>query len=181
MSAQMPIAPDAPRIVPADNRILYFRRDRATFGFLSHFYPSSIVLDGETWPTVEHYYQAQKSDDPSYRSSIRAAAHPGRAKRLAAPPSAPRRISRDSWFKSNGQLPRADWHSVKLGIMRLGDRAKYQQNSNLAELLPATGNAELIEDAPSEPFWGTGPDGSGCNWAGRILMEIRQDLAGAGR
>jgi predicted NAD-dependent protein-ADP-ribosyltransferase YbiA (DUF1768 family) len=45
---------DAPRIVPADNRILYFCRDRVAFGFLSHFHASPIVLDGETWPTLEH-------------------------------------------------------------------------------------------------------------------------------
>jgi predicted NAD-dependent protein-ADP-ribosyltransferase YbiA (DUF1768 family) len=50
--------------VPPDGRILYFARDRAAFGFLSHFHPSPIALDGETWPTVEHFYQAQKSDDP---------------------------------------------------------------------------------------------------------------------
>jgi hypothetical protein len=80
--------------IPADNRILYFARDRAQFGFLSHFHPSPILLDGEAWPTVEHYYQAQKSPDPDYRAAIREAIHAGRAKSLAAQPKAPRRISR---------------------------------------------------------------------------------------
>ena len=46
----------------------------------------------------------------------------------------------------------------------------------LGSLLLATGNAELIEDSLSEPFWGIGPDGSGPNWAGRVLMEIRAEL-----
>jgi N-glycosidase YbiA len=54
-------------VIPADNRILYFTRDREIFRFLSHFHPAPIVLDGETWPTVEHYYQAQKSAEPAYR------------------------------------------------------------------------------------------------------------------
>jgi predicted NAD-dependent protein-ADP-ribosyltransferase YbiA (DUF1768 family) len=58
-------------VVPADGRILYFARDCAAFGFLSHFYSSPIELDGETWPTVEHYYQAQRSDHPAYRPSGR--------------------------------------------------------------------------------------------------------------
>jgi len=178
MKLHKPAESDAPRIVPADNRILYFCRDRAGFRFLSHFYPSPIVLDGERWRTVEHYYQAQKSDDPAYRAAIREAVQPGRAKRLAAPPSAPRRVSKDSWFKASGQAPRPDWHEVKLGIMRVADRAKYEQNADLGAMLLETGNAELIEDSPSEPFWGTGPDGNGCNWAGRILMEVRQQLAG---
>ena len=43
-------------------------------------------------------------------------------------------------------------------------------------LLLATGDAELVEDSPGEPFWGIGPDGAGLNWAGRVLMEVRTQL-----
>jgi ribA/ribD-fused uncharacterized protein len=163
-------------VVPPDGRILYFERDRAAFGFLSHFHPSPIVLDGETWPTVEHYYQAQKSDHSAYRDAIRHAVSPGIAKRLAAPPDAPRRVSQQSWFRKNAALPRADWHEVKLDIMRRGDGAKFAQNPDLRALLLATGTAELIEDSPFEPFWGIGRDGSGLNWAGRVLIEVRERL-----
>jgi predicted NAD-dependent protein-ADP-ribosyltransferase YbiA (DUF1768 family) len=67
-------------VTPSDNRILYFARDRGMFGFLSHFHPAPILLDGEVWPTVEHYYQAQKSFDPAYRQAIRDAGTPGRVK-----------------------------------------------------------------------------------------------------
>ncbi|MFO1087286.1 MAG: NADAR family protein [Reyranellaceae bacterium] len=165
--------------IPSDNRILYFARDRAAFGFLSHFHPSPIRLDGESWPTVEHYYQAQKSPDPAYRAAIREPIHPGRAKSLAAQPMAPRRISRHSWFKAHDRLPRQDWHDVKLDIMRRADRAKYEQNPDLCALLLDTGNAELIEDSPTEPFWGIGPDGTGPNWAGRVVMEVRESFRGA--
>jgi ribA/ribD-fused uncharacterized protein len=160
-------------LIPPDNRVLYFDRDSAAFGFLSHFHPSPIVLDGEAWPTVEHWYQAQKSPDPAYRQAIRDAVTPSRAKRLAAPPGSPRRVSAQSWFRKNGALPRADWHEAKLDLMRRADRAKYEQNPDLASLLLATGDAELVEDSPSEPFWGIGPDGQGANWAGRVLMEVR--------
>lgn len=164
------------RLIPPDNRILYFLRDRATFRFLSHFYPSVIRLDNEIWPTVEHYYQAQKSDSAEYKAAIRAARTAGEAKRLAAQPTAPRRISKDSWFRRHGQLPRSDWHEVKLAIMRWADFAKYEQNVDLAQMLLETGDAELIEDSPGEPFWGSGPEGQGLNWAGRVLMEVRQGL-----
>jgi N-glycosidase YbiA len=169
-----PATTDAPPI-PADGRILYFARDREAFGFLSHFHPAPITLDGEIW-TVEHYYQAQKSFDPAYRDAIRDAKSPGMAKRLAAPPRAPRRISSQSWFRKNGASPREDWHDVKLDIMRRADRAKYVQHVGLAARLAATHPAVLEEDSPFEPFWGTGPDGAGENWAGRILMEIRAQL-----
>ena len=162
--------------IPPDERILYFARDRAAFGFLSHFHPSPILLDGETWPTAEHFYQAQKSDHPDYRAAIRAAVSPGRAKRLSAPPDAPRRVSHNSWFRKNGVTPRADWHEVKLDIMRRADWAKYSQNPELARMLLATGSAELIEDSPFDLFWGTGRDGRGQNWAGRVLMEVRERL-----
>jgi N-glycosidase YbiA len=162
--------------IPADQQILYFSRDRAGFGFLSHFHASPISLDGETWPTVEHFYQAQKSNHPGYRAAIRAAVSPGMAKRLSAQPDAPRRVSQQSWFRKNGATPRADWHEVKLDIMRRADWAKYNQNPELAQMLLATGTAQLIEDSPFEPFWGTGRDGNGQNWAGRVLMEVRERL-----
>jgi ribA/ribD-fused uncharacterized protein len=173
MSAPMPA-------IPADNRILYYRRDREAFGFCSHFHPSPIEIEGETWATVEHYYQAQKSADPAFRQAIRAAAAPGHAKRLAAPPTAPRRVSAGSWFRKLGVEPRADWHEVKLDIMRRGDHAKFTQHKALQAMLLATGDAELIEDSTSEPFWGIGKDGSGPNWAGRVLMEIRAALRADG-
>lgn len=163
--------------IPIDNRILYYGRDRDAFRFLSHFHASRIEIDGETWATVEHFYQAQKSFDPRYRDAIRAAVTAGFAKQLAAPPEAPRRFSRRSWFRKNHEQPRPDWHEVKLGIMRRADLAKFTQHPELAARLLRTGDAELIEDSPSEPFWGIGPDGLGPNWAGRVLMEVRSALA----
>ena len=162
--------------IPDDNRILYYGRDRTAFRFLSHFWPSRFVLDHDVWPTVEHYYQSQKSFDAVYQAAIRGAARPGRAKQLAADPDGPRRQSKRSWFKKTGRYPRADWEAVKLDIMRRADHAKYEQNPELAAWLLATGDAELIEDSPNEPFWGTGPDENGHNWAGRILMEVRSAL-----
>jgi ribA/ribD-fused uncharacterized protein len=163
-------------IIPSDNRVLYFDRDRALFGFLSHFYPSPIDLEAERWPTVEHFYQAQKSPLRAYRQAIRQAARPGIAKRLAAQPDATGRAAKQSWFRANGRSPRPDWFEVKLEIMRRADLAKFTQNPDLKEMLLATGDAQLIEDSPSEPYWGIGPDGQGLNWAGRVLMEVREKL-----
>lgn len=162
--------------IPPDNRILYYRRDREAFGFLSHFHPSPIEIDGEIWPTVEHFYQAQKSPIEAYRAAIRAAQHPGHVKRLAAPPDAKARLARGSWFAQNGKHPRADWENAKLDVMKRGDHAKYAQNPELTALLLETGDAELIEDSQRDRFWGIGKDGSGPNWGGRVLMEVREHL-----
>ncbi len=162
--------------IPDDGRILFFERDRADFGFLSHFHPSPFTLDGEAWPTVEHYYQYQKGHDPAYKAAIRASHSPGRAKRLAASPHLPRKTSNQSWFRRNKQEPRPDWAEVKLGFMRAADLAKYQQNPDLRRLLCATGNAVIIEDSAFDAFWGIGTEGEGANWAGRVLMEVRAAL-----
>jgi ribA/ribD-fused uncharacterized protein len=161
--------------IPADNRILFFRRDRDAFGFLSHFYPSPIVLDDMEWPTVEHFYQAHKSLDPRYQAAIRACDTPSLAKRRAATPG-PGRKDRGSWFFETGKMPRPDWALVKADIMRRADLAKYSQNLNLADRLLATDDAEIIEDTRSDAFWGQGRDGAGENWAGRIIMEVRDAL-----
>jgi predicted NAD-dependent protein-ADP-ribosyltransferase YbiA (DUF1768 family) len=67
--------PIEPVAIPSDNRILYYGRDRDAFGFLSHFYPSPIELDGWIWPCVEYFYQAQKSSDRDYRRAIMEAAN----------------------------------------------------------------------------------------------------------
>ena len=56
--------------VPDDVRILFHKRDRGDFGFLSNFHEAKFETDGERWPTVEHYYQAQKSHDPDYRKAV---------------------------------------------------------------------------------------------------------------
>jgi N-glycosidase YbiA len=162
--------------VPDDNRILYFERDREAFGFLSHFWPAEIRLDGQTWPTAEHYYQAQKHDSHAYRQAIRSAETPARAKRLSASPDASGKAGRQSWFRANNKEPRADWNAAKLDVMRKADWAKFSQNSDLAALLLGTGDAKLIEDSPSDPFWGIGPGGDGENWAGRVLMDVRERL-----
>ena len=116
-------------MIPADGRILYFRRDREAFRFLSHFFPSPFELDGMAWPTVEHWYQFHKSEHPDYRAAIRAAASPGKTKRLAVSPQRPRRFSHSSWFRKHGELPRSDWDAIKLDVMRRGDSAKYAQLS----------------------------------------------------
>lgn len=165
--------------LPTDGRILFHTRDRAAFGFLSNFHSAPIRLDGEEWATSEHYYQAQKSADPEYRRRVREAATPGKAKRLGTDPALPRRFSHSSWFRKNGRAFRQDWNDSKVEVMRRVVRAKFVQNAELGERLLATGEAELVEDSGTDSFWGTGRDGKGTNWLGRVLMGVRAELAGS--
>jgi N-glycosidase YbiA len=160
-------------IIPPDDRILYCVRDRQTFGFLSHFYISPIRLNDQLWPSAEHFYQAQKSTDAAYQEAIRTAPSPAIARRPGANPNGQSRASANSWFRKHGTIPRADWLSINVNIMRQADLAKFSQHPDLLNGLLTTGNAELIEDSPWDAFWGTGRNGQGLNWAGRILMEVR--------
>lgn len=164
-----------PASIPPDNRILFYRRDRPEFGFLSHIHPSAITLDGVSWPTAEHYYQAQKSLDPRYRQAIGNCMTPAEAKHRAATP-AEGRPDRGSWFFETGCPPRSDWLKIKRDVMRRADAAKYLQHPDLATRLLACGNALIVEDSPHDAFWGWGKDERGENWAGRILMEVRSAL-----
>src|SRR5262249_13456029 len=134
------------------------------YGEFSNFARFSFVLDGQDWPTSEHYFQAQKFTDAAYRERIRAAASPMIAARLG---------------RSRKVPIRGDWEQVKLDVMRSAVRQKFAAHAQLAELLLATGDDELIEAAPRDSFWGCGNDGTGQNWLGQILMETRSELRAA--
>ena len=130
------------------------------FGEFSNFAEYPIQLDGERWPTVEHYFQAQKFADLAYRKKIR----------MAKTPMIAARLGRDRSRKL-----RRDWESVKVDVMRKAVRAKFGQHEDLRQLLLSTGGARLIEQTEDDDFWGCGSNGSGRNMLGRILMEIRKD------
>jgi ribA/ribD-fused uncharacterized protein len=130
----------------------------------SNFPPYPIDLDGSRWPTVEHYYQAQKFADPELKQRIRKAEKPVIAKSLA-----------DKYKTS----VRPDWDAAKDAAMERAVRCKFTQHEGLRELLLATGAEDLAEAAPTDYYWGVGRDGSGQNKLGLLLMRIRAELRGS--
>lgn len=144
---------------------IHFYSRIAAFGAFSNFEPSPIFMDGLIWPTVEHYFQAQKFEDAAYRETIRAAKTPQIAKTLGR----------------TRKLPlRADWETVKDGVMLDAVRAKFEAHAALRELLLSTGGEDLIEAAPTDSYWGAGRNGAGQNKLGKILMAVREELRAAG-
>jgi ribA/ribD-fused uncharacterized protein len=137
----------------------YLKSD--VFGQFSNFAPFPIDLDGERWPTSEHYFQAQKFEDDAYRQKIRKINSPMQAARLG---------------RDRTQKLRGDWESVKVAIMRQAVMAKFTQHEDLRELLLSTGEARIVEHTENDDYWGDGGDGSGKNMLGAILMEIRELL-----
>lgn len=72
---------------------------------------------------------------------------------------------------------RLDWESVKDNVMRIVLRCKFTQNPELADMLVATGDAELVEgNTWNDRYWGV-CDGQGKNKLGQLLMELRTELA----
>jgi ribA/ribD-fused uncharacterized protein len=55
-------------------------------------------------------------------------------------------------------------------------RAKHDQHEYIQRKLLETGNAELIENSPTDSFWGRGPDWKGRNELGKIWMRLRQEM-----
>jgi hypothetical protein len=131
-----------------------------THSELSNFAPFPIEIDGETWPSVEHFYQASKFEDPEIRNKIRLAAKPVIAKKLAQ--------------KYSGRI-RADWTGIRDAVMERALRGKLARHRKIRQLLMATGEEELIETAPDRT-WGIGRDGEGENRLGRLWTMLREEL-----
>ena len=131
------------------------------YRFLSNFYPSPIRCAGVVWPTVEHGYQASKTDDPLWRGKILQASTPGSAK----------------WHGRQAPI-RSDWLDVRIKVMRFWLTKKFLQNDELYLKLCQTGSAHLVEgNSWNDTFWGVSNEtGIGENWLGQLLMELRTEL-----
>ena len=138
---------------------IYFYVPTDEHGYLSNFSRYGFAIDGVYWPTVEHYFQAQKAAGTEDEERIRRAYTPKDAKR----------------FGREVRL-RSDWEEIKDSVMRRAIQAKFAAHDELAERLVGTGDEALIEAAPGDFYWGAGGDGSGQNRLGKILMEVRADL-----
>jgi len=130
------------------------------FGFLSNFYPSSIIYDGISYPTIEHFYQAQKTRDVATRKVISEMATPADAKRFG-----------------KALYLREDWEEVKIDVMKEGLALKFQ-DTDLRRKLLETGEALLLEgNMWGDDFWGYDlRKREGKNVLGTLLMELRDNL-----
>ena len=140
---------------------ILFNAKSQEFGWLSNFSKHGFTLNKTRWPSVEHFYQAQKFARTDWAERIRKAESPLKARKAG---------------QDRSLVPRADWDAVKEDIMRLAVRAKFEQNRKLREILLATGNADLVHLSTNDLVWGRTLDGAGENRLGVIIMEIRQSL-----
>ena len=141
--------------------IEFYRERDAPYGCFSNFSKHGFTIGDRHWPTVEHYFQAQKFPGMPQEEVIRLAPDPMTAKNMG----------------NERTIPiRPDWEAVKDDVMRQAVRAKFDQHPDIRAVLLGTGSETLIEAARNDNYWGSGPDGTGKNRLGKVLMEIRDEL-----
>lgn len=175
--------------------ILFFKSDQPYYEFTNFYKPGKLEIDGKSWPTTEHYFQAMKFYDPSsvrhaeYMEIIRLSDGPMKAAILGRQKqkggfAGDWKVNKVSDLRTLNDVIKAysdvslrtDWESAKDDIMRKALQAKFTQNADLKKLLKDTGNRKLIEASNRDGYWGHGRDKKGKNMLGQILMEIRNSL-----
>jgi ribA/ribD-fused uncharacterized protein len=129
------------------------------YRFLSNFWPCAIKGPGGwTYATVEHAYQAWKTNDQQQWVVLASRA-------LMPTPGIAKRYSRQLSL-------RPDWESIKLQVMDNLLRQKFAPGSDLHAKLLAT-EGEIVEgNTWGDVFWGV-CNGIGENHLGKLLMSIR--------
>ena len=142
--------------------VIEFYGQKNQWGEFSNFYGAAIEINGEIWPTTEHYFQAQKfiSNETHFKNVLQ----------LATPREA------FNYVRTHKSSVRSDWENVKDDIMLKACMAKFQQHLRLMELLLSTGDRTLVEHTENDSYWGDGGDGTGRNQLGITLMKVRDSL-----
>lgn len=127
------------------------------YGFWADAEFGNVPRKSLWWPSAEHYLQAGKFADPALQERIRSATDASEAKGLG------RRLS----------PLRPDWNGMRRARVRRAMLEKLWAHKAPREVLLATGDAELVNGNPQDPFFGVGPDGRGENAIGTELADLR--------
>ena len=130
---------------------------RDEYFFLSNFYKTPIKYGLLVYPSVEHAFQAQKTNNQNLRITISKMSSPAEAKR-----------------KGRVLELRPDWIRVRLNIMENLLRIKFSDDT-LSQMLQHTRPHILVEgNTWGDTFWGV-CRGKGENHLGKLLMQIRAE------
>jgi ribA/ribD-fused uncharacterized protein len=141
--------------------IYFYSQQEKPYGCFSNFSRHGVDLDGKWWPTVEHYFQAQKFVGTPFADKVREAATPKDAARLG---------------RNRAWPLRKDWEQVKDDVMLRALLRKFELHADVRQILLSTGEEELVENAPKDYYWGCGAQGTGLNKLGLLLVQVRTQL-----
>ena len=143
---------------------IYFYKVHEPYGCFSNFSPHPVEIESTNWLTVEHYYQAQKfvgTADAVVIPMIQAAPTPEQAAALG---------------RDRARTVRSDWEQVKTQVMYAAVLKKFLTHLDIQAVLISTGDKLIVENSPTDCYWGCGQDNTGQNHLGRILMRVRQEI-----
>lgn len=143
---------------------IYFYKVNEPYGCFSNFSPHEVILQGKCWQTVEHYYQAQK-----FVGTAQAAIIP--VINAVKTPEEAAALGRD-----RTRQVRHDWEQVKISVMREAVFQKFLTHQDIQAILLSTGDQLLVENSPTDYYWGCGVDQTGQNHLGKVLMSVRQQI-----
>ncbi|ERL55881.1 NADAR family protein [Psychrobacter aquaticus] len=141
-----------------------FYHPREAYGEFTNFSNHGILMDNLWWKTIEHYYQAQKFTDKDYQEKIMEADTPKIASVLG---------------RNKKRKIKEDWDDIKDEVMYEAVLQKFTTHKELRDLLLSTGDKDIIENSPTDYYWGCGIDGWGKNMLGKILEQVRDELRSA--
>lgn len=139
---------------------------------LSQWYEAGFDIDGNIYPTAEHYMMAAKArlfNDHEALEKILESSQPAEAKKLG---------------RTVKGYEDAVWKKQRFDIVVSANQAKFSQNEELKAFLINTGDRVLVEASPHDRIWGIGMEQShadaenpakwrGLNLLGFALMEVR--------
>lgn len=132
--------------------------------FLSNFWPCEINYEGINYSSVEHAYQAAKTDDIIIKKQIANLSTPGKAKRFG-----------------NNIIQIKEFPNTKITIMNKLVNMKFSNDIKLLQMLLDTKDEFIVEgNTWHDNFWGScycdRCGNQGRNVLGKILMLVRDNL-----
>ena len=130
---------------------------------LDNFSSFKVLYKGYLYSSLEEAYQASKfiGIAPEVEQKIKNSYSAHEAKKIAF---------------ENRDKQRKDWDEVKVQIMEELLRLKLNQNPYVKKKLLETGDYLIVEDSPTDSFWGWGEDRKGENVLGKLWMKLRDEL-----
>ena len=140
---------------------------RGEFAFLSNFWGAEVEYEGDVYQNSESAFQAAKLQDKSLRRNF---VYNGKKYDFT-------KISPNTakWLGKRVPL-RKDWEEIKIQVMCDVVKTKFVQNPDLAKKLLDTGDEYLAEvNNWGDRFWGV-CEGTGKNYLGIIIMQVRDAI-----
>jgi ribA/ribD-fused uncharacterized protein len=149
--------------------------DKGPFRTFSNMAEYPIQIEDKRYPTVEHYFQAEKAREFNDKEILEKILETPSSKAVKA------------LGKKVKNFIKEKWDHERLDIMKRGVRAKFVQHPELQKQLIETGTKQIGDADARDLYWGIGTSENteksknpekwkGQNQLGKILMALREEF-----